>query len=82
MDIANLSDAEFKTLVIGMLKELTDYSNSIKKTQVEMKFSLSEIKKNLEETNSGRDGAKIQSTIWNIRKKTAFNQNSKKEKEF
>ena len=65
-----------------MLKELTDYSNSIKKTQVEMKFSLSEIKKNLEETNSGRDEAKIQSTIWNIRKKIAFNQNSKKEKEF
>ena len=31
MDIANLSDAEFKTLVIRMLKELTAYSNNIKK---------------------------------------------------
>ena len=42
-EIANLSDAEFKTLVIGMLKELFEYSNNIKK---EMKVTLSEIKKN------------------------------------
>ena len=28
-DIANLSDAEFKTLVIRMLRELTEYSNNI-----------------------------------------------------
>ena len=32
MEISNLSDAEFKTLVIRMLKELTVYFNSIKKT--------------------------------------------------
>ena len=50
--ITNLSDAEFKILVIRMLKELTDYSNSIKKTQVEMKFILNEMK-NLQGTNSG-----------------------------
>ena len=30
MDISNLSDAEFKTLVIRMLKEHTGYFNSIK----------------------------------------------------
>ena len=47
MKITNLSDAEFKTPVIRMLKELTEYGNSIKKTQAEMKFILSEIKKNL-----------------------------------
>ena len=29
--IANLSDAQFKTLVIRMLQELTGYFNSIKK---------------------------------------------------
>ena len=29
-EITNLSDAELKTLVIRMLKELTEYSNSIK----------------------------------------------------
>ena len=45
MEIMNLSDAEFKTLVIRMLKELTQYSNSIKKTQAEVKITLSEIKK-------------------------------------
>ena len=31
MEISNLSDAEFKTLVIRMLKKLIRYSNSIKK---------------------------------------------------
>ena len=30
MEIINLSDAEFKTMVIKMLKELTEYSNNIK----------------------------------------------------
>ena len=49
-EIANLSDAEFKTLVIGMLKEVIEYSNKIKKTQEETKFTLSEIKKNLRGT--------------------------------
>ena len=33
MEISNLSDTEFKTLVIGMVKELIRYCNSIKKTQ-------------------------------------------------
>ena len=46
MEISNLSGTEFKTLVIRMLQELTGYFNSIKKTQVEMKATLSEIKKN------------------------------------
>ena len=32
MEISNLSDAEFKTLVVRMLKKLSDLS-SIKKTQ-------------------------------------------------
>ena len=49
MEIANLSDADFKTLVIGMLKELIEYSNNIKE---EIKFTLSEIKKNLQGTNN------------------------------
>ena len=58
MEINNLSDAEFKTLVIRMLKELTGYFNSTKKTQAEMKVTLSKIKKNSEGTNSGEDEAK------------------------
>ena len=51
MEISNLSDAEFKTLVIRMLKEITGYCNSTKKTQAEMKVTLSEIKKNLQGTH-------------------------------
>ena len=50
MEISNLSDGEFKTLVIRTLKELTVYFNSIKKTHAEMKVTLSEIK-NLQGTN-------------------------------
>ena len=37
MEINNLSDAEFKTLVIRMFKELSKDLNSIKKIQSEMK---------------------------------------------
>ena len=59
-EIANLSDAEFKTVVIKMLKELTEYGNKMKKTQGEMNVTLSEIKKNLQETNSGGDEVRIQ----------------------
>ena len=47
MEISNLSDAEFKTLVIRMLKELIEYFNSMKKTQAEKKVTLSEKKRNL-----------------------------------
>ena len=39
-EIANLLDAQFKTLVIRMFQELTGYFNSIKKTQAAMKLSL------------------------------------------
>ena len=37
MEISNLSDAEFKTVLIRMLKELIGYFNSFKKKQAEMK---------------------------------------------
>ena len=40
MEINNLSNAQFKTLVIRMLKELIEYFNGIKKTQAEMKVTL------------------------------------------
>ena len=48
MEISNLSDAEFKTLVIRMLKELSEDLNSIKKIQSETKDTLIEIKNNLQ----------------------------------
>ena len=47
MEVRNLSDAEFKTLVIKMLKELSENHNSVKKIQSEMKNTLIEIRKNL-----------------------------------
>ena len=53
MEISNLSDAEFKTLVIRMLKELNEDLSSIKKIQTEMKLTLIEIKNNLQ-GNSNR----------------------------
>ena len=46
--INNLSDAEFKTLVIRMLKELSKDLNSIKKIQSEAKDTLIEIKNNVQ----------------------------------
>ena len=57
MEISNLSDAMFKTLVIRMFKELSEDFNSIKKIQSEMKDSLIEIKKNLQGNNSRVDEA-------------------------
>ena len=48
-EIANLSDAEFKTLVIRMLTEMVEYGHKI---QEKVKGMLSEIKKNIQGTNS------------------------------
>ena len=48
MEISNLSDAEFKTPVRRMLKELSEDLNSIKKFQSERKDTLIEIKNNLQ----------------------------------
>ena len=47
--IVDLSDAEFKTLVIRMLTELVEYGHKI---GGKVKAMLSEIKKNLQGTNS------------------------------
>ena len=51
-EVSNLSDAEFKTLVIRMLKKLSENFNSIKKIQSETKDTLIEIKNNLQGNNS------------------------------
>ena len=47
--IASLSDAQFKTLVIRMLTELTELGHKMKE---EMKAAQCEIKENIQETNS------------------------------
>ena len=48
-EIANLSDAEFKTLVIKMLTEMADYDYNIEE---KVKARQSEIRENIQETNS------------------------------
>ena len=51
---------QVQTQVLRMLKELTERGKSIKKTQGEMKVTLSEINKNLQVTSNGEDEAKTQ----------------------
>ena len=52
MENSNLLDAEFKTVLIRMLKELSEDLNSIKEIQSERKDTLIEIKNNLQGNNS------------------------------
>ena len=51
MQESNLTDTEFKTLVIRVLSELSENFNSIKKIWSEMKDSLLEIKSSLQGNN-------------------------------
>ena len=77
MERSNLSDAEFKTLVIRMLKELSEDLRGIKMIQSEMKDTLIEIKNNLQGNNRRVDEAKNQ--INNLEhKQNTTNQNKKK----
>ena len=48
-EIANLSNAQFKTLVIRILTELVEYGHKI---EVEVKAMQNEIKENVQGTNS------------------------------
>ena len=48
-EIANLSDTEFKTLIIRMLTEMVEYGHKIEE---EVKAMQSEIKENIQGTNS------------------------------
>ena len=52
MEISNLSDTEYKTLVIRTLKELREDLNNVKKIQSETKNTLTEIKDSLLGNNS------------------------------
>ena len=79
MEISDLSDTQFKTMVIRMLQELIGYFNNIRKTQEEMKFTLSEIKKKLQGTNSGVDKTKNQINDLE-HKETKNNQSEQEEK--
>ena len=78
-EIANLSDAQFKTLVITMLTELVEYGHKIEEKVKAMK---SELKENVQGTNSEGKETGTKSTVWNKRKKYTFNQNRMKKQEF
>ena len=67
-EIANLSDAQFKTLVIRMLTELVEFG---RKLDVKMKGVLSEIKENVQGTNS--DGKETGTQINNLDQKEEIN---------
>ena len=57
-EIANLSDGEFKALVIKMLTELIELGRKMKK---QMKDTQSEIKQNIQGTNRDRKETRSQS---------------------
>ena len=79
MEISDLSDAKFKTLVVRMFKELSEDLSSIKYIQSEMKDSLIEIKNNLQGNKGRVDEAKIQ--INDMKHKKAKKQKQKTPKQ-
>ena len=60
-EIANLSDGEFKALVIKMPTDLIEFGWKMKK---EMKDTQSEIKQNIQRTNSDRKETRTQINYW------------------
>ena len=81
-EIANLSDGEFKALVIKMLTELIELGRKMKK---QMKDTQSEIKQNIQGANSDRKETRTQSNDLEQKKKINIhpdqnedNKNSKK----
>ena len=79
METSNLLDAEFKTLVIRMLTELSEDIHSTKKNQTEVNDTLMETKDNLQGINSRVDETKNQ--ISNFKYKEAKNTQSEEQKE-
>ena len=78
-EIANLPDAEFKTLAIRMLTELMELGCKMKE---QMKAAKSEIKQNIQGTNS--DGKETRTQINNLEQKEEINiqRNRIKKQEF
>ena len=66
--IANLLDAEFKTLVIWMLTEMTEYGH---KMEEEVKAMQREIKKNIQGTKS--EGKETGTQIKNLEQELRIN---------
>ena len=75
-EIANLSDAQFKTLVVRKLTELVEFSH---KLDEKMKDMLSEIKENVQETNN--DGKETGTQINGVDQKEERNLQPEKNEE-
>ena len=67
-ETANVSDAQFKTLVIRLPTEMVEYSSKIEE---EVKVMKSEIKESIQGTNS--EGKKIGNEINNLEQKEEIN---------
>ena len=78
IEISNLSDAEFKLLVIRMLKELGQDLKSIKMIQSETKDTQIEIKNNLQGNNSRMN--EVENQISDLEHKEPKNNKSEQEK--
>ena len=78
-EIANLSDAQFKTLVIRMLTEMVEYGHKIEEKAKAMK---SEIKENIKETNSEGKETGTQINGLDQKEEININQNRMKKQEF
>ena len=65
-EIANLSNAEFKTLVIRMLTEMVEYG---RKMEEKVKAMQSEIKENIQRTKNEGRKLRLKSMIWSRREK-------------
>ena len=72
----NLSDAEFKTLVIRMLTEIVEYGHKMKE---EMKAIQNEIKENIQGTNS--EGKETRTQINDLEQKEEINIQPEKNEE-
>ena len=76
-EIDNVSDAEFRTLVIRMLTEMTEYEH---KVEEEVKAIQNEIKKNIQGTNS--EGKETGTQINDLEQKKEINNQNTMKQEF
>ena len=67
-EISNLSDAKFKTLVVGMLTEMIEYGHKIEE---EVNAMQNKIKENVQRTNS--EGNKTGTQINGLEQKEEIN---------
>ena len=78
-EIANLSDAQFKTLVIRKLTELVEFG---RKLDEKMKAMLNEMKEMYREPTVMGRKLGLKSMVWTRRKKETFHQKRMKKQEF